>query len=39
MADQTILNQGSAPEKDMRDIDKQKQQALCILGRFVGSGL
>lgn len=32
MADQTILNQGSAPEKDMRDIDKQKQQALCILG-------
>ncbi|WP_319414578.1 hypothetical protein [uncultured Cohaesibacter sp.] len=32
MSDQTFTSQGSAPEKDMREIDKQKQQALCILG-------
>ena len=32
MADQSFQNQGSAPEPEVRDIDQQKQQALCILG-------
>ncbi|WP_245418141.1 hypothetical protein [Cohaesibacter haloalkalitolerans] len=32
MTDRTCLNQGSAPELEIVDLDKQKQRALCILG-------
>ncbi|WP_319485213.1 hypothetical protein [uncultured Cohaesibacter sp.] len=32
MTDRTCLNQGSAPELEIVDLDQQKQRALCILG-------